>query len=118
MAYTLPEALWLGRRDVSDDVLVGYPTVDRAALRRAGRRRARPRPGHADGRLIAQLDIVDAVTPPGGRPAVRLCLDLDASWRARAGCTSASAAPRCTRPRRPPPWPVAWSTGRVPRWSG
>jgi len=29
----------------------------------------------------AHLDLVDQVTAPGGRPDVRLCLDLDSSWR-------------------------------------
>src|SRR3954464_4621150 len=36
LGYTLTEALWLagGEDPVSSDVVVGYPTVDRAALRR------------------------------------------------------------------------------------
>src|SRR3954451_1386819 len=36
LAYTLDEALWLGRGadPVSTAVVVGYPTVDRGALRR------------------------------------------------------------------------------------
>ncbi|MGY1748979.1 amino acid deaminase/aldolase [Modestobacter sp. SYSU DS0511] len=83
MAYTLAEALWLagGNDPVSTDVLVGYPTVDRAALRRLG----------ADEQLadrvtlmvdsVAHLDLLDAVVPPASRPVVRVCLDLDASWR-------------------------------------
>ena len=41
LAFTLPEALWLGR----DDTVVAYPTVDRSALALADR------PGDADGRL-------------------------------------------------------------------
>ncbi|MGH3369658.1 MAG: alanine racemase, partial [Nocardioidaceae bacterium] len=32
MCYALPEALWLARNGV-DDILMGYPTVHRAALR-------------------------------------------------------------------------------------
>lgn len=32
MAFTLPEAVWLARTGVSDDVLVAYPTAHRAAL--------------------------------------------------------------------------------------
>ena len=61
LAFTLPEALWLGR----DDVVVAYPTVDRTALRE-------PRDGitlMVDCR--AQLDLID-----GGR----VCLDVDAGW--------------------------------------
>lgn len=32
-----------------------------------------------------QLDLVDAVCPPGHRPELRVCLDLDASWRPLGG---------------------------------
>ena len=47
MAFTLAEAIWLVRAGVSNDVLVAYPSVDRAALAElaaddaAGRRRSR-----------------------------------------------------------------------------
>ena len=81
MAYTLPEAVWLVRAGVSDDVLVAYPTVDRAAIAELT----------ADEHLAAaitimvdhpsHLDLVDAVTAPDRRPDVRVCLELDASWR-------------------------------------
>ncbi len=81
MAYTLPEAIWLVRSGVTDDVLLAYPTVDRTAIRELA----------SDEKLAAaisimvdhpaHLDLVDQVTPPGGRPDVRLCLDLDSSWR-------------------------------------
>jgi D-serine deaminase-like pyridoxal phosphate-dependent protein len=82
LAYTLAEALWLAGDDpVSTDVVVGYPSVDRAALRRLV----------ADERATArvtlmvdsleQVDVLDAVAPPGSRPEVRICLDVDASWR-------------------------------------
>ncbi len=84
LAYSLAEALWLagGEDPVCDDVVVGYPSVDRAALRALV----------ADPALAARvtlmadspdhLDVVDAVAPPGTRPPVRVCLDLDASLRA------------------------------------
>ena len=78
-AFTLAEALWLAER--CDDVVVGYPSADRAALARL----------FADERLAArvtlmvddesQLDLIDSVAPAGRRPAVRVCLDADASWR-------------------------------------
>ena len=44
LAYTLPEALWLadGADPVSDDVVVGYPSADRSALRRLPPRSAGP----------------------------------------------------------------------------
>ncbi|GAA1904401.1 alanine racemase [Lapillicoccus jejuensis] len=79
LAYTLPEALWLA--EDHDDVVVGYPSADRAAIARLV----------ADERLasrvtlmvddVAQLDLVDAVAAPGARAQVRVCLELDASYR-------------------------------------
>ncbi|WP_082492423.1 alanine racemase [Leifsonia sp. Root4] len=80
LAYTLAEALWLA--ETVDDVVVGYPSVDRAAIRRLA----------TDPALAArvtlmvdspeQLDVVDAVLRPGERENVRVCLELDASWNA------------------------------------
>ena len=75
LAYTLAEALWLA--DTIDDVVVGYPTVDRAALARLGRS-----PEFAANVTImvdsvAHLDFVDAVLAPGEREPIRVCLELD-----------------------------------------
>jgi D-serine deaminase-like pyridoxal phosphate-dependent protein len=85
MAFTLPEANWLVRREISDDVLVAYPTANRAALRDLG----------TDPRLAAcvtlmvdspdHLDFIDAVLDPGQREPIRVCIDLDASWRLAGG---------------------------------
>ncbi|GIH12402.1 amino acid deaminase/aldolase [Rugosimonospora africana] len=82
MAYTLAEAVWLVESGVSEDVLVGYPTADRLTLRTLG----------TDPKLAAsvtlmvdspeQLDFIDAAA--GGsaaRETIRVCLELDASWR-------------------------------------
>jgi D-serine deaminase-like pyridoxal phosphate-dependent protein len=81
MAYTLAEAIWLVRSGVTEDVLVAYPTADRAAIAELA----------GDERLAAaitvmvdspaQLDLIDAVIAPGRRADVRICLELDASWR-------------------------------------
>jgi D-serine deaminase-like pyridoxal phosphate-dependent protein len=87
LAYTLREALWLAGGDdpVSTDVVVGYPTADRAALRRLAGDEA------AAARITLmvdsaeQLEFLDAVVPPSARPALRICLDLDASWRTAGG---------------------------------
>ncbi|GMA91609.1 hypothetical protein GCM10025869_21380 [Homoserinibacter gongjuensis] len=78
LAYTLPEALWLA--ETHDDIVVGYPTANRAAIARLA----------ADERLasrvtlmvdsLAQLDLIDAVVAPGKRASIRLCLELDASY--------------------------------------
>src|SRR3954468_25017079 len=87
LAYTLREALWLAGGDdpVSADVVIGYPTADRAALRRlAGDETAASRITlMVDS--VEQLDFVDAVVPASSRPALRVCLDLDASWRTAGG---------------------------------
>lgn len=80
LAFTLPEALWLA--DSHDDVVLGYPTADRAALRDlvADERAAARVTLMVDD--IAQLDFVDAVAAPGSRPEIRVAIDADASWRA------------------------------------
>jgi len=84
MCYALPEALWHVEQGTSDDVLVGYPTVDRAALRAlAADERARA----AVTLMVdatAHLDLVDAVLGPG-HPDLRVCLELDAAWRPLPG---------------------------------
>src|ERR671914_126419 len=77
LAFTLPEALWLAASS-HDDIVVAYPTVDRAALRElAG--------GEARERVTVMVDChehLDAIAAAGasaGAP-VRVCLDVDASW--------------------------------------
>ncbi|MCT1710981.1 alanine racemase [Dietzia cinnamea] len=76
MAYSLSEALWLVDSGC-DDVLMGYPTVDRAAL----------------GRLGADAAALDAVTlmvdhprqleiaREAGAGDARVCIDVDSSLR-------------------------------------
>ncbi|MCK0113004.1 amino acid deaminase/aldolase [Ornithinimicrobium sp. F0845] len=79
LAYSLPEALWLVREAVTDDVVVAYPTVDRTALAELVHD---PAAAAAITLMVddpAQLDVVDAVASPGRRECVRLCLELDAS---------------------------------------
>jgi D-serine deaminase-like pyridoxal phosphate-dependent protein len=80
MCYTLAEALWLHAAGSCDDLLVAYPTVDRGALRAlAADERAR---SHitimADSE--AHLDVADRALG-AGHPEIRVCLDLDVSWR-------------------------------------
>ncbi|WP_433389310.1 alanine racemase [Micromonospora sp. KLBMP9576] len=85
MAFTLAEAIWLVRAGVTDDALVAYPTVDRAALAELA---ADPALAAAVTLMVdgtAQLDLVDAGCPPGRRAELRVCLDLDASWRPLGG---------------------------------
>ena len=87
LAYSLPEALWLagGEDPVSTDVVIAYPTVDRSALRKLA---ADPTAAARVTLMVdstEQLDLVDTVVPPAGRPPLRICLDVDASLRAASG---------------------------------
>jgi D-serine deaminase-like pyridoxal phosphate-dependent protein len=86
LAFTLPEALWLADRGLRD-LVVAYPTLDRAALRALAARE-----DDAEIALmvddVAQLDAIAAHTvPPEGtaRRPVRVCIDADASWRPLGG---------------------------------
>lgn len=85
MGYSLPEALWLAsawaKTDLAGtDILVAYPTVDHTALR------ALAADEHARGLItimvdsVAHLDLVDAALG-AGHPEIRVCLELDVSWR-------------------------------------
>jgi D-serine deaminase-like pyridoxal phosphate-dependent protein len=67
LAFTLPEALWLPH----EDVVVAYPTVDRAALRELPER------------VTVMVDCrehLDLLTPPA-----RVCIEVDAGWRPLGG---------------------------------
>jgi D-serine deaminase-like pyridoxal phosphate-dependent protein len=78
LAYSLREALWLA--DTIPDVVVGYPTADRTALRTLA----------SDPKLasrvtimvdsVAQLDLVDAAVSPKNRENIRVAIELDSSW--------------------------------------
>ena len=85
MAYTVPEAIWLVRGGTSDDVLVAYPSTHRAGLRELA---TDPALAAAITVMIDstdQIDFLDSVLAPGDRETVRVCLDLDASWRLAGG---------------------------------
>ena len=81
LAYTLAEAVWLVRTGVTDDAVVGYPTADRAALAELAGDDALAGAITLMIDSTEQLDLVDSVVAPTARPALRVCLDLDASWR-------------------------------------
>jgi D-serine deaminase-like pyridoxal phosphate-dependent protein len=80
LAYTLTEALWLEDQGISDDIVVGYPTVDRAALMRLV---ASPQ---AAARItlmvddVAHLDVVDSIRSSQA-VQVRVAIDIDAGLR-------------------------------------
>jgi D-serine deaminase-like pyridoxal phosphate-dependent protein len=74
LCFTLPEALWLASLG-GDDLVVGYPTVDRAALRQLAT-------GEARERVTVMVDCVehlDLIPATAGAP-VRVCLDVDAGF--------------------------------------
>ena len=95
MAFTLPEALWLAEHGV-EDILVAYPSVDRAALRALAALTSE-RPGTRLSVMVdsvEHLDLIDAalgrsrVGQHGARGAavgtrvapLRVCLELDAGF--------------------------------------
>lgn len=79
LAFTLAEALWLS--ETHDDIVLGYPTVDRASLEQlfADERAADRITLMVDDPV--HLDLIDSVAAPGSRPEVRVAIDVDASWR-------------------------------------
>ena len=80
LAYSLAEALWLA--ETLTDVVVAYPTADRAAIHRLGRSPELAASVTLMVDSVAHLDFIDAVLPPGSRTPIRICLDLDAAWDA------------------------------------
>jgi len=85
MAFTLPEAIWLVTTGVTDDALLGYPTAHRAALAELAGSEQLAAAITLMVDSVEQLDAIDAVVPPAQRPELRICLDLDASWRPLRG---------------------------------
>ncbi|AHH93409.1 amino acid deaminase/aldolase [Kutzneria viridogrisea] len=92
MAYSLDEARWLVAEGVSQDVLVGYPTVDRAALQKLAVDEAARAAVTIMVDSVRHLDLVDAALG-GGHPDIRVCLELDASWRPLRGSRAVHVGP-------------------------
>jgi D-serine deaminase-like pyridoxal phosphate-dependent protein len=84
MCYSLAEALWLHASRTSDDILVAYPTVDRAALRTLAADATARRHITVTVDSVAHLDFIDTMLGEG-HPQIRVCLELDVSWRPLAG---------------------------------
>jgi D-serine deaminase-like pyridoxal phosphate-dependent protein len=76
--FTLPEELWLAAEGY-DDLRVAYPTTDRTALRALATSPAAERITVMVDE-VEHLDLIEAAVPAGASP-VRVCIDLDASWR-------------------------------------
>lgn len=78
LAYSLREALWLVEQDLSDDVVLGYPTVDRGGLRRL----------LADEKARAALTLMvddpahlSLIEASGEARGARVAIDIDAGLR-------------------------------------
>jgi D-serine deaminase-like pyridoxal phosphate-dependent protein len=92
LAFTLPEALWLAGHGSSDDIVVAYPTVDRAAIGRLA----------GDARLAAaitlmvdgreHLELIEKAAAGVANPhPVRVAIDIDAGYVAFGGRLRAGA---------------------------
>jgi D-serine deaminase-like pyridoxal phosphate-dependent protein len=80
MCYALPEALWLHAAGTSDDLLVAYPTVSKNALQSLVKDDAARRHITIMVDSLAHLDAIGWILGDG-HPEIRVCLDLDVSWR-------------------------------------
>jgi D-serine deaminase-like pyridoxal phosphate-dependent protein len=80
LAFTVPEALFLAGQGF-EDIVVAYPTVDRAAIAEVARLAAED-PARSPVLMVddrPHLDLIEGAI--GGGPArVRVCLDVDLSW--------------------------------------
>jgi D-serine deaminase-like pyridoxal phosphate-dependent protein len=103
LAYTLPEANWLAsdtgaRTDIHTnartntrtdapghaaipDVVVAYPSADRAAIGTLASSAGLASRVTVMVDSVDQLDFIDSVIAPGNRESIRVCIELDASWK-------------------------------------
>ncbi len=85
MTYTLPETLWLAEQGF-EDLLLAYPTADSGALGELALRSV-ANPGGAPVVMVdcvEHLETIESVLGAGAAP-VRVCVDIDAGWRALGG---------------------------------
>ena len=91
LAYSLSEALWLARSGSSDDIVVAYPTVDRAAIASLAHD---PAAAAAITLMVdcrEHLDLIESAARSeassrgaggsGDAQRIRVAIDVDASWR-------------------------------------
>ena len=81
LSFTLPEALWLASCGF-EDLVVAYPTVDRAALQELARLETGAITIMIDS--VEQLDFIDEIVGRRSTP-LRVSLDIDAGWWLLAG---------------------------------
>jgi D-serine deaminase-like pyridoxal phosphate-dependent protein len=81
LAYTLAEALWLA--ETIEDVVIGYPTTDRASIEKLA---ASPLLASRVTLMVDSvdhLDFIDSVLG-SGHESIRVALELDASFHSKA----------------------------------
>nr|WP_243633002.1 amino acid deaminase/aldolase [Mycobacterium uberis] len=83
MTFTLSETLWLAEHGFSN-LLLAYPTIDRAALRELGAITADD-PDKAPIVMVDSIEHLDVIENATSSK-VRLCLDLDAGYWCAKGC--------------------------------
>jgi D-serine deaminase-like pyridoxal phosphate-dependent protein len=93
LAFTLPEALWLASCGAGDDIVVAYPTADRAALARLAGDQAAAAAITVMVDCQEHLDMIEkaAATSTGGPYPVGVCIDIDAGYLALRGLVRAGA---------------------------
>jgi D-serine deaminase-like pyridoxal phosphate-dependent protein len=94
LAYTLPEALWLARTHVSDDIVVAYPTANAAVLAELSADPSCARSVTVMVDCAEHLDMIEkaaAAAGTAGPNPVRVCIDIDAGFRAFGGLFRAGA---------------------------
>jgi D-serine deaminase-like pyridoxal phosphate-dependent protein len=85
MTYTLPETLWLAEQGF-ENLLLAYPTADTGALSELALRSVAS-PAEAPVVMVdcvEHLETIESVLGAGAA-AVRVCIDVDAGWRALGG---------------------------------
>ena len=108
LAFTLPEALWLAeqRRARTCSSPIRPPIAARCARSPRWPPAARTVTVMVDS--VEQLELIERAAGAPASAPVRVCLDLDAGWRAarRARARRRQALAACTPPRRPPRSPA------------
>ena len=92
LAFTLPEALWLVECQASDDIVVAYPTADRAALAKLACQHAA---AMAVTVMVDSIDHVDMISRAAAQVSdphpVSVAIDIDAGYQALGGRLRAGA---------------------------
>jgi D-serine deaminase-like pyridoxal phosphate-dependent protein len=85
LTFSLAETLWLWEHDVRD-LVVAYPTTDRAALVRLARVTAED-PEEAPILMVDSTEHLDLIEEAAGSfvAPIRVAIDIDLSWRALGG---------------------------------